>query len=455
MGLFSWFRRALSPGQLTSTKPVAGARPLWDQFQRIGGGIGPLDVSAILQEADSGQPARLVDLYNESREKDGHLQSVASTRERAVSLCELSFVLPENVGDGEKLKDKKSRELCQRIVAEFENWHLLVEHLTASFNPGHATAEILWKKTKDGLLLPYKAKPIHQRDFIFRVQDGALRYSRFMGDALGVDLLEENPGRIVQIQRRIVGDVAVREGLIRILVWAALLRNWSLRDWVALGEIGWKPWRIGKYKKQGAGMASQQDINDLVVVLERIGATGAAAVPDTTELQIEWPKGMAPGTGGSSTHRELFDALAREMSKAVLGQTTIVEPGPNGDRAGVEARDALRIDIRESDAIAVAAALRAHLFAPAVAVNMSDGARVPVPWFQTDEAVDQFEFAQAVEKLVGAGVRIPAKWVRDEVGMPEPKEGEEVLEPPKPTPKGEDPNDPDGDEEEKDPAEAA
>jgi len=386
-----------------------------------------------MQEADAGQPARLVDLFNESRQKDGHLQSVLSTRERAVSLCEISFVIPDNVDAGEKLKDRKSREFCQRIVAEFDNWPLLIEHLTASVNAGHATAEILWRKTNDGFLLPYRCRPLHPRDFFFRLSDGALRYARSTGDMIGVDLLEENPGRIIQIQRRIVGDVQVREGLIRLLVWAALFRNWSLRDWIALGEIGWKPWRIGKYEKN----ATQQDIDGLRQVLDLVGSTGAAAIPETTNLEVEWPKGMAPGTGGSSTHRELFDALAREMSKAVLGQTTIVEPGPNGDRAGVEARDALRTDIRESDAIAVAANLRAQLFAPAVAVNMSENALVPVPWFQTDEAVDQLKFAQAVEKLAKCVPRISAKWVRDEVGMPEPKEGDEFLLAPQLPAKGE------------------
>jgi phage gp29-like protein len=446
VGFFSWFKATLSPSRVSSQAPVVREKPLWEQFQRIGGGISPLDVSFIMQEADSGQPARLIDLGNEGREKDGHFQSVAGTRDRAVALCDLAFV--EAPHDA-RLKDKKAEEFCYRILDEFENWPLLIEHLTSSWYPGHATAELVWKKTKDGFLIPYKAKPIPQRDFIFTRDKGELRYARHMGDMIGADILADNPGRIIQVQRRIVGDVPVREGLIRILVWAALLRNWTLRDWVALGEIGWKPWRLGTYEPG----TQQDDIDALTRAMERIGSTGVGVFPKNTEAKIEWPKGIAAGTAGSSTHRELFDALAREMSKAVLGQTTSVEPGPNGDRASTQTRDLIRLDIRESDAISVAAALRAHLFGPAIALNMSDGALVPVPWFQTDEATDQLKFAQAVEKLVGAGCRIPAKWVRDEVGMPEPLEGEELLEPPKPP----EANDDDGDDkpEENDDAKAA
>lgn len=422
MGLVSWFKAAFTPARVTTKTPLVREKPLYEQFQRIGGGIGPLEVSGIIQEADAGQPARLVDLGNETREKDGHIQSVSGTRDRAVALCDLAFVeAPHNA----RLKDKKAEELCYRIVDEFDNFPTLVEHLTSAWYPGHATAELEWHKTKDGFLLPFRAKPIQQRDFIFSQANGALRYARYSGDQIGVDLLADNPGRIIQVQRRLVGDVQVREGLIRILVWGGLFRNWDLRDWIALGEIGWKPWRIGEYAKG----ATQKDIDEAVAVLERIGATGVGMVPETTKLKVEWPKGMAPGTGGSSTHRELFETVGREISKAVLGQTTSVEPGPNGDRASAQMRDTIRLDIRESDAIAVAAALRAHLFAPAVALNLAEGARVPVPWFQTDEAIDQVEFATAVEKLHGAGVRIPAKWVRDQVGMPEPLEGEEILEP--------------------------
>lgn len=444
MGFFSWLRAAFSPSRVAGQGRLVREKPLYEQFQRIGGGIGPVEVTSILQMADMGQPARLIDLGNESREKDGHLQSCCGTRDRAVALCDLAFI--EAPHDA-RLKDKKAVELCYRIVDEFENWPLLVEHLTSSWFAGHATAELVWHKTKDGLLLPHKVRTIHQRDFVFAQSDGSLRYARYEGDAVGVDLVAENPGRIIQLQRRIVGDVQVREGLVRILVWAALLRNWTLRDWIALGEIGWKPWRIGVYEKG----ASQKDIDELVSLLERIGSTGAGAIPETTKLEVEWPKGMAPGTGGSGTHIQLFDTLGREISKAVLGQTTSIESGPNGARAADQIRDEIRLDIRESDAVAVASALRDHLFAPAVALNRPEGSRVPVPWFQTDEAVDQVQFATAIEKLHAARVRIPAKWVRDEIGMPEPLEGDEVLElPALPDPNAD--KDPDGDDdpEEKD-----
>jgi phage gp29-like protein len=434
MGFFGRLKDLVSPPKLITTRVQLREKPLNEQFQRIGSGLGPADVSRILQRADQGQPGTLYDLFHESRAKDGHLQGICYTRDIAVSLCGLDFV--ELDDDQAKRKDKKAIKLCRRTRDEFRGFDKLVEHLTGAYVPGHATATIRWEKTKDGWLLPKEAELLSSRDFIFSQKTGELRYQRNPYDMEGVDLLADNPARVVQVQRRITGDVQVREGLVRCLVWAALFRNWSLKDWIALGEIGWKPWRIAEYKKN----ASQKDIDELVDMLERLGASGVAAIPETTAIKVEWPKGMAPGTGGSSTHRELLDTMGREMSKAVLGQTTSAEPGPNGSRASDEVRDRVRGDIREADAVATAAALCGHLFDYVVRINLGDDVATPVPWFQTDDAVDQLSFAQAVKNLADAKVRIPQKWIRDQLGAPEPKEGEEAIgETEDPQPEG-DPN---------------
>lgn len=417
MSLTSWFRGLFSPAQLVSGEPIASDKPLWDQFQRIGGGLTPADVSSIIRQADGGQPARLVDFANECRQKDGHMQGVCGTRDRAVSLHDLEFAEPEDATP----KEQEAAKLCRRIRDDFRNWPTLTEHHGGSYFHGHSTSETVWEVKRDGMLLPCEARPLHARGFIFSQKDGRLRYARHEGDQVGVDLLEENPGRIIQIQRRIVGDVQVREGMARLLVWMALFRNWDLRDLIELGQIGWKPWRMGKYK-QGT---HQREVDKLLRMLERIGTTGAGVHPDTMEVDVKWPTGSGNATG--SAHIELYDLLGREMSKAVLGQTTSTESTAHGDQRGSAVRDKVRADIKETDCRAVAAGFYWHMFMPAVAVNIGDGVRCPVPYFQTEEGADRVQFAQMVKELNLAGVRIPAKWVREQVEMPEPTEEDEIV----------------------------
>lgn len=422
MWLPGWFRRLVdtpTPAGLESTTAIAGTRPLNEQFQRIGGGLTPNQVSSIIRQADSGQPAQLVDLSNESRQKDGHLQGILGTRERAVPLLDMELLPPDDATP----KEEDAVALCERMIDNFDDWFGFVKTLAGAFFHSHATDELFWEMVGADLI-PVRYKKINPRDFIFTQDEGALRWAQSEGDLTGIDLAAEFPGRIVQIQRSVVEDVPAREGLARVLVWSALLRNWGLRDWLALGEVGWKPWRIAKYKKG----TKPADVDRLIVMLENIGASGVGAIPEGTELDVEWPKGTQ-ASSSTSNHRELFDTLGREESKVVLGQTTTTEPGPSGDRASTETRDAVRMDIREEDARATAAAIASQVLDIVVAVNLGDGVRAPVPVFQTEEAGDRKSFAEAVSILVAAGLPVPANWVRSEIMMPEPVEGEEVLAP--------------------------
>ena len=79
---------------------------LWSQATRIGGGLSPRDVSTIIRKADTGDMARLMDLANESRQKDCHLQSVLATNEESIAGLPWQLVPPAAA----LLKEKKAAE---------------------------------------------------------------------------------------------------------------------------------------------------------------------------------------------------------------------------------------------------------------------------------------------------------------------------------------------------------
>jgi phage gp29-like protein len=420
-GLFSRAPAEPSVVYVGSDEPVIQEQQLWLQFQRIGGNLTPQQVSQIIIEADGGHISRFVDLANEARQKDGHLHSVLQTRELAVKGLEWSIEPPEKANG----KEKRAARNCEAALRNSENLPDLIHHLSgAGPYHGHAHAETMWKKS-GRWVVPDRWKLIHPRRFIFAQADGSLVFTDTGIESEAIDLIEAFPGKFIRYQPIVNGDARVREGLARILVWLALFRNWDLRDWLQLGEIGWKPWRIGKYTKE----ADKRDIEILKRVLRTLGTTGAAAIPDTTELNIEWPKGTMP-TGGRSNHRELFDCMGAEMSKAVLGQTLTTEQGDRGSQSLGNVQDRVRGDILAADAIGEASAITRHIVRPFYQLNEGSTVRPGYFRFKTEDAVDLVQFTTAMKNLAGkggAGLRVPASWVRKQGGIPDPKEGEETI----------------------------
>lgn len=438
MGIIARLSAAFRPRTVTRDRVVT-VPPLWQQFWRIGGGLTPNDVSHILRLADTGQVWRLVDLGNESRQKDTHLQAVLYTREIGIASLPWKVLDPEDANE----RELEAGELIRYVLENANGGNdgsvgvvPLVAHLQRGPFFGYSVAETDWQKF-DRWLVPAGFWTVPHRLFAFDGLDGKLKWSP-LGPGMQaslVDLLEEFPARFIQHQPHVNGDVAAREGLIRVLVWAAIFRNWTLRDWLTLAELAWKPWRIGTYKVGASGSANKEDIDALWRVVESLTSTGAAVKSSAVELDVHWPENQP--NGSRSAHGELYSVLGEGMSKAVLGQTLTTEASARGTQALGTVQNQVREDYRRADAMACNATLMRDLWMPLIRMNFGDGVRCPAVMLVPDEGIDRLHFAQAMQALQSAGLRIPARWVRSEVGMPEPIEGEELMipitvEPPEP-----------------------
>jgi phage gp29-like protein len=450
--------RAERAGRRPDRGVVVDNLRLDQQFQRIGGNLTPATVSSVICQADTGDVSRLIDLANEARQKDCHLHGVLQTRE--IGLSSTPWEIRPFVKRGRKEPRAKDRALAawvedslKAIVGgpnieagasqELAGFTKLLAHLAGAVYYGFAVAEVVWGKVA-GRLVPIGFNLISARRFIFDQADGRLKW-RDEGFPKPIDILEEFPaGKFIVFQPRINGDVPCREGLVRPLMWAALFRNWDIRDWLSLAEIAWRPWRTGVYKKG----ANKEDIDHLYDALQRLTADGVGAFPDTTDFKIHWPANGV--SSGQSMHGALAEFLAGEMSKAVLGQTLTTESGSRGARSLGEVHDKVRKDIAVFDATGAAACVMAMLVTPMVRLNTGTTTAVSEFTFVTETREEIKAFSEGVKNLQSAGTRISAKWVRERVGMPEPDEDEEILAPLPPagtTPPSSDgePKDPDAD----------
>lgn len=208
----------------------------------------------------------------------------------------------------------------------------------------------------------------------------------------------------------------------RVLVWAALFRNWTLTDWLRLGEIAWKPWRIGTYDR--TKFAKQEDVDGLVDTLDRMSSSGVAVLADAVKVDVKWPTGQV---GSGNPHATMFSTMGREMSKAVLGQTETTEASASSGYAQGKVHYEVKLEKREADGRFNAADITRDCIAWIVLLNFGAGVRPPIMRFITEEAADLQPFGQGVKSLTDAGLRIPAKWARDKAGIPEPADGEELV----------------------------
>lgn len=418
--------RAISRTGMTAR--VMPDQAIWHQFQRIGGSLTPQRVSWILRLADTGDLTSYIDLLNESRQKDGHLQGILSQVEESIAELDWTLTVPEQ-------SRKKDRTACAWVESRLrattgqsdddtKGLGDLISHLSGAFYYGHAVAETRWEKTSDKKLAPKGFELLAARRFGYRQGDAAFIWRDETTGYEGVRLQEAHPNKFIIAQVRVNGDVPVREGLGRVLMWCALFRNWSLSDWLRTAELAWKPWRIGTYQKG----ASDKDIEDLKAVVDDLVTSGSAVLPETTEFKVEWPG----GSGGSSsrpTHSELHNVIAQEMSKAALGATETVQSSSSSGYAQAKVHAGVTKTILRARARQIAAVITRDLVRPMIELNFGKDVVIPTFAFTLPDPVDIQQFGKGIKDLTAAGVKLSQSWVRSRIGAPEPKADEELLVP--------------------------
>lgn len=391
---------------------------LWDASARIGGGVTPTKISNIIRAADGGDMRQLMDLANECRQRDAHLQAVLATSEESIVGLQWQLVATD---PHERTKDKRAREWCERVLRATPALVRLIGHLAGGVYYSYAVSETMWAKA-EGKLVPTDFKSIAHRRFGFKLDDGSFVYrDPYQSTNEGLDFRAEYPHKFVVTQPRVTGDIANREGLCRVLVWMSVFRNWVIGDWLKTAEISWKPWRIGTFNK---GTSAEEDRAALEDVMRRLTTDGAAVLPNTSTIKVEWPGGSGMNR---STHAEFVNVIGQEMSKAALGQTETTQASASSGYAQAKVHNQVRYDLRDSRARQVAHDITRDLVASMILLNFGPDIAIPRFEFILEEPADLEAFGTALSLLVDAGLEIPQKWAREHAGIPEPKDGEAIL----------------------------
>lgn len=380
-------------------------------------GLTPQKLARILQDGEQGILEDQSDLFQDMEEKDAHIFAEMSKRKRALLTLDWSLVLPKDATAKEKSQAEEV-EAYFRDLADLDD--IILDALDA-IGHGFAALEITWDRL-DGKWLPVKLEAQPQRWFMTPQQNLNALHLR-TGGSDGEALWPF--GWMVHRHKAKSGYLG-RSGLHRVLAWPYLFKNYAVRDLAEFLEIYGLPVRIGSYEPT----ASAEEKLTLLRAVTQIGHNAAGIIPNTMELDF---KEAAKGT--QDPYELMIGWCERSESKAILGGTlTSQADGKSSTNALGNVHNEVRHDLMVSDAKQLGGTLRRDLLYAVYALNfgVTDLRRVPQWHFDTRCPEDLKLFSEALPELVGVGMKIPVKWVHDKLAVPEPRDGEPVLQVAKP-----------------------
>ena len=406
-------KKRFSPEMAKSGRPIMAAvaiRDVNDKFSSYpSDGLTPVKLARIFKEADAGDPFRQMELFEEMESKDTHLFSQLQTRKLAVTGLDWE-VQPFSQDE----TDQEIAAFVEEQLKELDGFSDNLMDILDAIGKGISFQEIEWEY-RDGRVVVGNIEYVHQKKFYYDTLTDALmlRTEAFPG---GIPLPENK--FIVHRYKARSGHPS-RYGVLRVVAWMYLFKNYDLKDWVSFCEVYGMPLRLGTYD----ATASEKDKAALMDAIVKMGADAAGIVPSGTDIKfIESNK---------QSSVDIYERLARfcdeQMSKAIVGQTLTSDSG--GSYAQSKTHNDVRQDLTEADCKAVMETVRRDLIRPLVEFNFGVQAHVPYFVLNATDTDDLKETAEIVNTLAAAGLEIPKSWLYKKFNIPAPEDGEETIGP--------------------------
>ncbi|WP_119035820.1 DUF935 domain-containing protein [Hephaestia caeni] len=418
-GLVDQYGRPIRREALTrevATPTIGGVRSPLGGYP--GDGLNPVRLANILREADAGDPLRYYELAEQIEERDPHYLAVLSTRKRSVAQIDITVDAASDDAADVDLADMVRDWLTRDELADE------VFDMLDAIGKGESFTEIVWD-TSAGQWRPDRLEWRDPRWFVPDRTDLRTPMLRGGEDGSGVDTPLE-PFKFIHHIAKAKSGLPVRSGLARLAAWGWMFKAFTLRDWAIFTQTYGQPVRVGKFHSG----ASDEDKKTLFRAVANIAGDCAAIIP--AEMEIEFISAENIGSG-AGLYEKRADWLDRQMSKAVLGQTTTTDAISGGHAVSREHRQ-VQEDIETADCKALAATLNRDLVRPWVDLDRGPQKRYPRLRIARPKQEDLTGLADSLAKLVPIGLRVQQSEIRDKFGLSDPDEGAELLAAPAPAP---------------------
>lgn len=386
----------------------------------------PENIVAILDEADSGQPYRLIELCEEMVEKDSKIDSVLKSR-RAGILGLQWQVMPAKMGeDADQSLQTQANEIAKfcHSALESADYSCALGHMMHAVGLPFAVDWITWGRDRKNRVVPkgFSRIPTKHLKWSWYTNE-ILVYSPYdPGPFVKGDWGEPLPPyatvRAIDESR---GDDLTRAGSLRTLVWAYYFKITIIKTLAAYIERYGLPPRFLKIDDQDFENPARyklfkQAMMDFVHDLSAVVSKNA----EVEVVKIAGQDGVLVFTGA-------IDYFDKVIAWRLLGHELTSQSSPGSGQLGITAALKVRQDIIEEDCRWQAGIAKRDLLTPMVGWNFGwdavDAGLVPTLVFDYEPPKDLSIESQTLDRicrLFGSRYQVSRTWVRDTFGHEAP-----------------------------------
>ena len=178
------------------------------------------------------------------------------------------------------------------------------------------------------------------------------------------------------------------------------------------------PWRHIKAE-------TEEDRKEALKDMMNYGSSGVIATHPDTTIEL-----FAPSTSGQSLpQRELVELANMACDNLILGQELTSSTGKSGSRALGEVQNEVRKENFAGVAQHVLRVLNEQLIPAIIRLNYGElpGEGLPYFAYKTDNTEQEAMMLDKIERMRKIGISLANEYVYDSLGVPIPKEGEELF----------------------------
>jgi len=197
-------------------------------------------------------------------------------------------------------------------------------------------------------------------------------------------------------------------------------KHFNAKWWNEFNETYGEPIRVGYYDAWSA----EEDRTEMRKFLKQLGRAAWAILPSSNEFEF-----IMPDMGQVKTYEDVVQVADQQVSKAIVGQIGSSGRSENGSYGEGIMLDSIRYEIVKAIAGMTEEALHptVHFLCKTNIAPDFPIMDVPRVYIVVPNPEEKSKKADLFEKALGMGMEVPRQHAYDELGIPMPKDTDEVL----------------------------